>query len=196
MTWQVELQLDSVTSWPNQWFFKSGVLRVQGCPPLSTISCLYDEVGGFQLAMVEVLWITLVTVQCDGCPSARRRDIWRVRHDTVKTNINSLCIWSGVRTDCEVFGLFSHLIPAASFDNVVVLERGSGQKSQALSWGVQGEGGHHWPPCGGCPQRSVLSTTKEIGGIWAATRSGGWSLRRRQWWSSPPSWDTGNVQIR
>ena len=33
------------------------------------------------------------------------------RHDTVKMAINSLILDSGIRADCEVFGMFRDLIP-------------------------------------------------------------------------------------
>ena len=33
------------------------------------------------------------------------------RHDTVKCAINSLILDSGIRADCEVFGVFRDLIP-------------------------------------------------------------------------------------
>ena len=39
-------------------------------------------------------------------------DHWRVRHDTIKVSIHSLCVWARVPVTVEVWGLFSHLIPA------------------------------------------------------------------------------------
>ena len=57
-------------------------------------------------------------------------DSWRTRHDTIKTSINSLCLWSGLRADVEVFGLFGHLIPAVSLDSEDSLSRG--RKRQGL----------------------------------------------------------------
>ena len=39
-------------------------------------------------------------------------DSWRHRHDTVKTSIATACYEAKVPTDCEVYGLFSDLIPA------------------------------------------------------------------------------------
>ena len=38
-------------------------------------------------------------------------DSYRHRHDKVKTVINRLCLTSGVRAECEVFGAFRDLIP-------------------------------------------------------------------------------------
>ena len=38
-------------------------------------------------------------------------DGWRRRHDTLKMRLLSLLRWSGVEVDCEVFNIFSGLIP-------------------------------------------------------------------------------------
>ena len=51
-------------------------------------------------------------------------DTWRRRHDSVKQHIVSEALLSGVHTDCEVYGLFSDLLPA------VVQEEGG-----ELQWG-------------------------------------------------------------
>ena len=48
-------------------------------------------------------------------------DSWRIRHDTVKIEFNRLFMWSSMRSTCEVFGLFSHLIPQEGLNR---LERG------------------------------------------------------------------------
>ena len=48
-------------------------------------------------------------------------DTWRIRHDTVKTELNRLFMWSSMPATCEVFGLFSHLIPQEGLSR---LERG------------------------------------------------------------------------
>ena len=34
-------------------------------------------------------------------------DTWRIKHDTVKSELNRLCVWSSLPATCEVFGLFS-----------------------------------------------------------------------------------------
>ena len=39
-------------------------------------------------------------------------DHWRTRHDTIKMALNSLCSWARLPATVEVWGLFSHLIPA------------------------------------------------------------------------------------
>ena len=48
-------------------------------------------------------------------------DSWRIRHDTVKTELNRLIMWCGLPATCEVFGLFSHLIPQEGLSR---MERG------------------------------------------------------------------------
>ena len=54
-------------------------------------------------------------------------DDWRKRHDSVKMTINSLLSWSRVPATCEVFGLFSHLIPKEGLSKFE-----SGRARQAL----------------------------------------------------------------
>jgi len=55
-------------------------------------------------------------------------DGFRRRHDRLKMLITRLCEWAGVGVECEVFGLFAHLIPQAE------LQRGlpRGRKRQGL----------------------------------------------------------------
>ena len=38
-------------------------------------------------------------------------DTWRIRHDSIKTTVASLCRYAGVSNTVEVYGLFAHLIP-------------------------------------------------------------------------------------
>ena len=54
-------------------------------------------------------------------------DHWREQHDSVKLTINSLLSWSRVPATCEVFGLFSHLIPKEGLSRME-----SGRARQAL----------------------------------------------------------------
>ena len=54
-------------------------------------------------------------------------DTWRIKHDTVKSELNRLCVWSSLPATCEVFGLFSHLIPQEGLSRI---ERG--RKRQAM----------------------------------------------------------------
>ena len=55
-------------------------------------------------------------------------DHFRTRHDAVKTVINSFCMTSGIRADCEVYGLFKHLIPDKALEEESSLERGRGRQ--------------------------------------------------------------------
>ena len=54
-------------------------------------------------------------------------DHWRVRHDTVKMAINSLCSWARLPATSEVWGLFSHLIPSEALSRFE-----SGRKRQGM----------------------------------------------------------------
>ena len=54
-------------------------------------------------------------------------DTWRIRHDTVKSELNRLLTWCNLPATCEVFGLFSHLIPQEGLNRI---ERG--RKRQGL----------------------------------------------------------------
>ena len=56
-------------------------------------------------------------------------DSWRHRHDTVKTAIATACFQAKLPLDCEVYGLFSDLIPPA--------EQGAGGE---LEWGRSRQG--------------------------------------------------------
>ena len=49
-------------------------------------------------------------MNCDDLPG----DTWRHRHDTVKTALVSECIDAKLPHDCEVYGLFADLLPAAA----------------------------------------------------------------------------------
>ena len=55
-------------------------------------------------------------------------DLFRKRHDIVKTVLNSFCITSGVRAECEVFGIFRDIIPVQALDEEEGLERGRGRQ--------------------------------------------------------------------
>ena len=54
-------------------------------------------------------------------------DHWRVRHDNVKMAIHSLCVWARLPVTVEVWGLFSHLIPAEALTRME-----KGRKRQAI----------------------------------------------------------------
>ena len=55
-------------------------------------------------------------------------DSFRTRHDTVKTLLNSFCVTSGIRAECEVYGLFKDLIPHQALEEEGCLERGRGRQ--------------------------------------------------------------------
>ena len=55
-------------------------------------------------------------------------DAFRTRHDTVKMVLNSFCMTSTIRAECEVFGLFKDLIPVQALDQEKGLERGRGRQ--------------------------------------------------------------------
>ena len=63
-------------------------------------------------------------------------DLFRKRHDIVKTVINSFCVTSGVRAECEVFGIFRDIIPVQALAEEDVLEGGGAGKgySQTSDW--------------------------------------------------------------
>ena len=55
-------------------------------------------------------------------------DKFRARHDTVKTVLNSFCLTSGLRAECEVFGIFRDIIPVEALSEAEGLERGRGRQ--------------------------------------------------------------------
>ena len=54
-------------------------------------------------------------------------DHWRTRHDKLKMTLNSICTWARLPTTCEVWGLFSHLIPNKALSRIE-----GGRKRQGL----------------------------------------------------------------
>ena len=54
-------------------------------------------------------------------------DHWRTRHDTVKMTLNSLFSWARLPATCEVWNLFSHLIPGEALTRM-----DTGRKRQAM----------------------------------------------------------------
>ena len=57
---------------------------------------------------VEVDMFGDAVMNCSELPG----DSWRHRHDTIKTSIATACYEAKLPLDCEVYGLFSDLIPA------------------------------------------------------------------------------------
>ena len=45
------------------------------------------------------------------CQEPLPGDDWRKKHDAVKLTLAGLFRWCGLQATCEVFNLFSHLIP-------------------------------------------------------------------------------------
>ena len=54
-------------------------------------------------------------------------DLFRFRHDTVKTVLNSFCLTSNIRAECEVYGLFRDLIPVEALAAEEDLQSGRGR---------------------------------------------------------------------
>ena len=71
--------------------------------------------------VVDIYGDTVVAAQARG-------DGFRRRHDQVKMKIVSLHKWAGVDVECEVFNLFSGLIPQQGLARIEV-----GRKRQGLS---------------------------------------------------------------
>ena len=59
-------------------------------------------------------------------------DLFRFRHDTVKTVLNSFCLTSNIRAECEVYGLFRDLIPVEALEAEEDLQRGRGRQCLVL----------------------------------------------------------------
>ena len=55
-------------------------------------------------------------------------DLFRVRHDKVKTLLNSFCLTSQLRAECEVYGMFRDLIPVEALGQEEGLQRGRGRQ--------------------------------------------------------------------
>ena len=56
-------------------------------------------------------------------------DSFRHRHDKVKTVLNSFCLASNLRMECEVFGAFRDLIPIQALEQEDEgLQRGRGRQ--------------------------------------------------------------------
>ena len=59
------------------------------------------------------------------------------RHDLIKGAINSLILDSGIRGDCEVFGVFRDLIPAAALEEEVELQTGRARQGLLPDFNVK-----------------------------------------------------------
>ena len=82
------------------------------------------------------------------------------RHDLVKTTISSLCLDSGLRADCEVFGVFRDLIPEDALGVEENLHRGRGRQGLLPDFRIDlpGPGAEAGPGALG----NVVSTLAEV----------------------------------
>ena len=55
-------------------------------------------------------------------------DHCRIRHDSIKTVLNSFCLTSNIRAECEVYGEFRDLIPVEALGQEEQLQRGRGRQ--------------------------------------------------------------------
>ena len=55
-------------------------------------------------------------------------NVMSVSNDILKTVINSFCHTSGVRAECEVFGMFRDIIPVEALGEEEGLQRGRGRQ--------------------------------------------------------------------
>ena len=131
-----DLNLRPVVAWPNRDKLSSSWLQCLPGP---------DGLGSTAFSEALALLLCMPSPACQervGAPVGRSTvdifgdrimsevlpgDHWRTRHDRIKMAIHSLCIWARVPVTVEVWGLFSHLIPAQALTR---MERG--RKRQAL----------------------------------------------------------------
>ena len=100
-------------------------------------------------------------------------DMFRIRHDTVKTVLNSLCLTSSIRAECEVYGMFKDLIPVQALTQEQGLERGRGRQGLLPDFRLEMQS-----PAGEPTQR--LAELKIIGAVpkWYP-RNGGLARKRK-----------------
>jgi hypothetical protein len=55
-------------------------------------------------------------------------DLFRIRHDRVKTLLNSFCLTSNLRAECDVYGLFRDLMPVEALGQEEEFQRGRGRQ--------------------------------------------------------------------
>ena len=72
------------------------------------------------------------------CNATLPGDGWRTRHDTMKMKLLELSRWAGLPVQCEVFNLFSHLIPQEGLSR---LERGRKRQGLVPDFKLQGGDG-------------------------------------------------------
>ena len=100
-------------------------------------------------------------------------DHFRTRHDTVKTVLNSFCLTSNMKAECELFGAFCDLIPHEATETEAGLQRGRARQ------GLLPDFLFEIPSSTGLPE-SRLAELEVIGAVqtWYP-RSGGASRRKK-----------------
>ena len=100
-------------------------------------------------------------------------DMFRARHDRVKTILNSFCLTANLRAECEVYGLFKDLIPVQALEQEEDLQRGRGRQGLLPDFKVE------LPTIAGEPTER-LAELKIIGAVrkWYP-RSGGLARKKK-----------------
>ena len=100
-------------------------------------------------------------------------DMFRVRHDMVKTVLNSFCLTANIRAECEVYGLFKDIIPVQALEQEQELQRGRGRQGLLPDFKIE------LPSAVGEPTER-LAELKIIGAVpkWYP-RSGGLARKRK-----------------
>ena len=104
-------------------------------------------------------------------------DGWRKRHDPVKRQIVSFHKWAGVEVECEVFNIFSGLIPQRGLSQME-----AGRKRQGLvpDFRVRDSGAE-----GGDQEQSVLAELKVISSCPTRFKPETLVRLRRRWIGEP-----------
>ena len=93
------------------------------CLPSPAIREFVGATVGKNKAVIDIFGDAVMN--CHDLP----RDSWRHCHDTCKLAIMNECLVSKLPVDCEVYGLFSDLIPSAAT-----------AEGEALQWGRARQG--------------------------------------------------------
>ena len=93
-------------------------VEVHLCLPSTACFTLIGMQVGRGLGKVDKFGDSVVAVREDG---------WRRQHDAVKRRVLSLHKWAGIEVECEVFNLFSGLIPQQGLSRIE-----AGRKRQGL----------------------------------------------------------------
>ena len=101
------------------------------------------------------------------------------RHDSVKMTINSLILDSGIRADCEVFGLFRDLIPVEAMAEEEGLQTGRGRQGLLPDFKLELPGEGAGPGALGNVE-STLAELKVIGAVETYYPRGGARARSKK----------------